>query len=306
VPGAAQTSLSIENSGDLPTFKANVNLVNLYFNVKDKHGLLVSQLNSRDFKVLEDGKPQTVKNFAMETDQPLIVGMLLDTSQSQRMVLGMEQEVGAQFLRQVLRAKDRAFLVSIDTDVKLMQDFTASPNQLAYSLSRARIGAGIGTLLYDAVWLISRVKLASEPGRKAMILLTDGQDVGSRKRIREAIDEAQKADALVYVIMIADEESLGMYDAVGGYKGDKAMDDLARETGGRVIKAGHSEKKLQEAFDQISAELRSQYSLGYSPTNAKLDGTFRKIEIRTQNKEYRIQARSGYYAAKNGAAKQVF
>ena len=154
-----------------------------------------------------------------------------------------------------------------------------------------------GTLLYDAIWLGSREKLASEVGRKAMIILTDGEDQGSRETVKDAIEAAQKADVMVYVILIADR---GFYFSQGGsYGGDRAMRDLSRETGGRVIEVGNNEKKLKDAFDQISAELRSQYSIGYTPTNAKLDGTFRKVEIKPANKDYKVQGRSGYYALKN-------
>jgi VWFA-related protein len=152
-----------------------------------------------------------------------------------------------------------------------------------------------GTLLYDAIWLGAREKLASEVGRKALIILTDGEDQGSQETIKSAVEAAQRADAMVYVILIADR---GFYFSGGmGYGGDRAMRDLARDTGGRAIEAGNDERKLKEAFDQISAELRSQYNLGYTPTNTKLDGKFRKVEIKTKQKDYKVQTRSGYYAA---------
>jgi VWFA-related protein len=312
-PGAAQSSGSEAQPGELPTFKASVNVVNLYFNVKDKHGLLIPHLNAGDFQVLEDGKPQTIKYFSADTSQPLTLGMMIDSSASQTRVLEMEKEVGSQFLQQVLREKDLAYVISFDVNVDLLQDFTSSTRTLKEALYRAKINSGgvgggppglgggpvpqtpRGTLLYDAIWLGSREKLASEVGRKAMIILTDGEDQGSRETIKSAIEAAQKADVMVYVILIADR---GFYGGMG-YSGDRAMKDVTRETGGRMIEVGNNEKKLKDAFDQISAELRSQYNIGYNPTNTKLDGSFRKIEIKTKDKDYHIQVRSGYYALSN-------
>jgi VWFA-related protein len=302
--------------GTLPTFKANVNVVNLYFNVKDKHGLLIPNLGKDDFEVLEDGTPQTIKYFSSDASQPLTLGILIDSSASQTRVLGIEKEVGASFLRNVLREKDLAYIISFDVNVDLLQDFTNSVSDLRAALNRAKINAGSpggmpgmgggpfptsgvprGTLLYDAIWLGAREKLSAEVGRKAMIILTDGEDQGSQETIKNAIEASQKADAMVYVILIADR---GFYSGQGmGYSGDRAMRDLARDTGGRVINVGNNEKKLKDAFDQISAELRSQYSIGYTPSNAKLDGGFRKVEIHTRNKDQKIQARSGYYALKS-------
>jgi VWFA-related protein len=146
-------------------------------------------------------------------------------------------------------------------------------------------------LLYDAVYLAAHDELAHEVGRKAMILLTDGEDQGSQLRIRDAIEAAQKSDSICYVLLIADR---GFYGGIG-YSGDSEMKKLANETGGRVIEVGNKFDKLKDAFDQIAKELRSQYNIGYTPTNPTLDGTFRKVEIRSKQ-GYKIQARSGYYA----------
>jgi VWFA-related protein len=302
--------------GELPTFQSNVNVVNLYFNVKDKHGLLIPNLGKDDFEVLEDGTPQTIKYFSAETNQPLTLGILIDSSASQTRVLEIEKDAGGAFLNTVLREKDLAYVISFDVNVDLLQDYTNSVSELKAALNRAKINAGSpggmpgmgggpfptagvprGTLLYDAIWLGAREKLAAEVGRKAMIILTDGEDQGSQETIKNAIEAAQKADAMVYVILIADRN---FYFGQGmGYSGDRAMRDLARDTGGRVINVGDNVKKLKEAFDQISAELRSQYSIGYTPSNAKLDGSFRKVEIHTRDKDQKIQARSGYYALKS-------
>jgi VWFA-related protein len=297
----------------LPTFKSNVNVVNLFFNVKDKKGLLIPNLTKNDFEVFEDGKPQPIKYFASESDQPLTLGILIDSSASQERVLEFEKEVGSSFLRDVLKPKDLAFVISFDVTVDLLQDFTSSARELSHALYRAKIntggsGGGLpglgggpfptsstpkGTLLYDAIYLGAHDKLASEVGRKAMIILTDGEDQGSQLKIRDAVEAAQKADVMCYVILIADR---GFYG--GGYGGDREMRKLTEETGGRTIEASNKPEKLRAAFDQIAAELRSQYSIGYTPINTKLDGTFRKVEIKTTNKDYRIQARKGYYALK--------
>lgn len=300
----------------LPTFKANVNVVNVFFNVKDKKGLLIPGLQKGDFDVLEDGKPQTIKYFSAESNQPLTLGILIDSSASQMRVLEYEKEVGAAFLRDVLKEKDMAFVISFDVTVDLLQDYTNSANQLSRALNRARIntgggGGGVpglgggpfptsadprGTLLYDAIYLASHDKLGSEVGRKAMIVLTDGEDQGSQLKIRDAIEAAQKADAMCYVILIADR---GFYG--GAYGGDREMRKLTEETGGRTIEVSNKPDKLRTAFDQIAAELRSQYSIGYTPTNAKLDGSFRKVEIATKDKNHHVQARKGYYALKQQA-----
>ncbi len=294
------------------TLKINVNVVQLFFNVKDKHGALVPKLTKDDFTIAEDGKPQTIKYFTAETNLPLTIGMMIDSSGSQRNVIDMEKEVGGAFLRQILTDKDEAFVISFDITVDLLQDFTRDPKRLQTALNKAKVNVdytsgGIpgmgggpvptrnapGTLLYDAVYLSSHDMLAKEVGRKAMILLTDGQDEGSRLKIQDAIEAAQKADAIVYVLLCADR---GFYGGIG-YSGEGDMHKLTEQTGGRVINVGNKFDKLREAFDQIAQELRSQYNIGYVPTNLKLDGTYRKLEIKSKE-NYKIQARSGYYAAK--------
>jgi len=309
---AAQQQDEVDQN--LPTFKSNVNVVNLFFNVKDKKGLLIPGLTKNDFQVFEDGKPQTIKYFSAESDQPLTLGILIDSSASQERVLEFEKEVGASFLRDVIKPKDLAFVISFDVSVDLLQDFTSSPHELAVALNSAKINTGgaggvlpgigggpfptssnpKGTLLYDAIYLAAHDKLAQEVGRKAMIILTDGEDQGSQLHIKDSIEAAQKSDSMCYVILIADR---GFYG--GAYGGDREMKTLAEQTGGRVIEASNKPEKLRAAFDQIANELRSQYSIGYTPTNDKLDGSFRKIQIRTASKDYRIQARQGYYAVKS-------
>jgi VWFA-related protein len=292
----------------LQTFKVEVNVVNLYFNVKDKHGALIPNLTKNDFEVFEDGTPQKIKYYSATSDQPLTLGLMIDTSGSQMRVLPMTQEIGSDFLADVLRPKDEAFVISFDINVELLQDFTNQASLLRKALHKTRINAGggssgipgigqgpvpvsnpKGTLLYDAIYLASDEKLKQEVGRKALIILTDGEDQGSRTKIQEAIEAAQKSDAIVYVIYEADR------GATFGY-GKGEMKKICEQTGGRVIDVGDNAKKLREAFDQISNELRSQYYIGYTPTNQKQDGSYRKVEVKPINKDYKIQARKGYYA----------
>ncbi len=300
-----------QQSGDdnLQTFKAQVNVVNLFFNVKDKHGMLIPNLTKDDFQVFEDGKPQTIKYFSAESHEPLTLGIMIDTSASQTRVLDIEQEACAQFLHDVLRDKDLAFVINFDVDVDLDQDFTSNIRDLSRALNKMQINAGVGggppglgggpvpttprgTLLYDAIYLGADEKLKNEVGRKAMIIFTDGEDEGSRLRIQDAIEAAQKADTICYVILIADRGFYGGF----GYSGDSDMQKLAQATGGRVIEVGNKQDRLKQAFDQIQNELRTQYNIGYSPTNNKLDGTYRKIQLKAKGGEYKVQARQGYYA----------
>ncbi len=291
------------------TLAINVDEVSLYCNVKDKRGALIPNLTLADFEIYEDGQKQSIKHFSAESDQPLTLGLLIDSSYSQQRVLGMEQEVGSAFMAEVLRSRDEAFLISFDINVELLQDFTSSARDLRRALERVRINAGTaggsvgvgqgpvnisrprGTLLYDAIYLAADEKLAREVGRKAMIILTDGQDEGSQMKIQQAIEAAQRADAIVYVLLIADRKFYGGEP----YSGDSQMRKLTEETGGRMIEVGNKQEKLKEAFDQIAAELRTQYLLGYISTNRSRDGSFRKVEVHNKQGD-RVQTRRGYYA----------
>ncbi|MGD0735025.1 MAG: VWA domain-containing protein [Terracidiphilus sp.] len=297
------------------TFKVNVNLVDVFFTVKDKQGNLVPHLTKDDCTITEDKEAQKLKSFVAETQQPITLGILLDTSGSQQRVLPLEQDVGSQFLTRVLRQKDEAFVLSFDVDVDLLQDYTNSARLLTHALNKAEINtaggngaAGIpgagggtvptygtpkGTLLYDAVYLASREKMTQESGRKAMILLTDGEDEGSSRKIQEAIAAAQKSNVLVYVILIADRGFYGGF----GYSGYSAMKRLTEETGGRLIDVGNNGKKLEAAFQEIEDELRTQYVATYTPSNLKLDGTFRRLGVECQGEGMKVQVRKGYFAA---------
>jgi VWFA-related protein len=288
------------------TIKLNVNLVDVFFTVKDKAGSLVPHLTRQDCSISEDKQPQTLKSFVAETNQPLTLGILLDTSGSQQRVLPLEQDVGSQFLQRVLRSKDEAFLLSFDVNVDLLQDFTNSPRQLARAMSKAEINAGVGfgpgpvptagapkgTVLYDAVYLAANEKMSQETDRKAMILLTDGEDEGSKTKLNEAISAAQKSNVIVYTILIADRGFYGGF----GYGGYSAMKKMTEETGGRLIDVGNNGKKLEAAFQQIEDELRTQYVATYTPTNTKLDGGFRKLAVECRGDGLKVQVRKGYFA----------
>jgi VWFA-related protein len=285
------------------TFRVDVNVVNVYCTVKDGKGRLIADLEREDFDIKEDGTAQELKYFVRETDRPLTLVLAVDTSGSQRQVLAVEKTVGAQFLEQVLRPSDLAALVTFDVNVDLLQDFTQEAERLDRALQRARINAPVllgplprnppGTRLYDAVYLASKEKLGREVGRKAIILVSDGVDMGSHYKKEEALEAAQRADVMVYSIGISDP---GVYGRPTGGRG--TLKKLSEETGGRAI-FPDGPRELKEAFDQIAAELRSQYTLGYTPTNRARDGKFRKVRVKVKRKGLKVQARRGYYAPRS-------
>ena len=306
-PPASKAEAQPVDIGDVQTLKVNVNLVNVYFSVRDKNGY-ITNLHKDDCNIFENKEAQKTKNFTQEKNLPLTIGILLDTSGSQMNVLPLEQQSGAEFLKDVLTPKDEAFLISFDINVNLLADYTNSPREIKRSIDSAQINTGAGTgsvtgngtprgtLLYDAVYLAAHDKLHQEAGRKILVMLTDGGDQGSQENLKTATEAAQKANAIVYVILIADRQFYG-----GGFginladTGARDMERLASETGGRVINVGNNGKKLQEAFDQIQDELRTQYLASYTPLNLKADGTFRNLNITCQAGQ-KVQARKGYYA----------
>ena len=303
------------------SLKVQVNLVDLFFTVKDKSGTLIPHLTRNECQVTEDKVPQTFKSFTAETDQPLTLGILLDTSGSQQRVLPLEQQAASEFFREVLRQKDEAYLASFDVNVDLLQDFTNSPHLLSRAMDKAQINIGggslgppglgggpvpisnpKGTVLYDAIYESATQKLNQETGRKALIILTDGEDEGSDHKIREAIGAAEKNNVIIYVILIADRE---MYWSQGeGYYGYSPAKQISDESGGRIIDVGNNGAKLQAAFEEIEPELRTQYVASYTPSNAKEDGTFRHIglECKGDNGDnLKVQVRKGYYAPAPGS-----
>ena len=287
------------------TIKTQVSLVNLFATVRDKNKRIVGDLKQEDFKITEDNQDQKISFFSKEVALPITLALLLDTSGSEQFMLSAIQDAGSSFLRRILRKGDMALVMSFDSDVDLLSDFTDDHGQLDRAVRRSRInipsGGSIGgnpgpvgsrqitgTALYDAIYLACGEKLNSEAGRKAIVIVTDADDQGSKVRIEEAIEAAQRTDTVIHVILVADPR----YGA-----NTSAAKKLAEETGGRVLNAS-SEKKLMEVFDEISAELRSQYTLGYYPTNSQRDGKFRKIKVETANHDLKVLARKGYYAPK--------
>ncbi len=283
--------------------RVQVNLVNLFATVRDKHKAIVTGLKMDDFQVFEDGQPQEITNFSADSNLPITLGILLDTSGSESFMLSAEKDAGSRFLERVMRKGDLAMVMTFDTDVDLLADFTEDRSRLDRAINRAQInapGSGAiiaqgplpssgsgGTDFYDAVYLAAHDKLSSEAGRKAMIILTDAEDTGSRLRLQDAIEAAQRTDTVVHILLVA---------ADGGDQG--VAKKLTDETGGRMIVV-RNEKNLEQAFDQISEELRSQYTISYVPSNKAHDGGYRKIRLDMKNKDYSALTRRGYYAPSN-------
>jgi VWFA-related protein len=298
-----------------PSIKVEVNVVNVVFNVRDKRGGLIGNLSKDDFTIFEDGKPQEIKYFTRETDIPVTIGLLIDVSASQENLIGIEQQAAYQFFGQVLRPKDLAFLISFGADAELLQDYTNSPKLLRAGLQGLKVNSSVGglhpgpvptvyqprgTILYDAVYLAAHDQLKGQVGRKALVLITDGEDQGSRYKIQEAIEAAQKADTTIYSIYYVDRgfymRNGGMFNFGGG--GEGYLKRMSDETGGQVFKVDRKHT-LEDVFKDIQDAMRSQYAIGYQPTNPTKDGTFRRIEIRAKGNDYKIQARKGYYATKS-------
>ncbi len=297
---------------DAPTIKVDVDIVNILFNVRDKKGGLVGNLQKTDFTILEDNKQQEIKYFNRETDLPLTIGLLIDVSASQGNLIEIERDAASQFFGQVLRKQDLAFLISFGEDAELLQDYTNSPKLLRSGLDGLRVNSGVGglnpgpvptmsqprgTVLYDAVYLAASDQLKGQVGRKVLVLITDGEDEGSRYKIRDAIEAAQKADAIIYGFYYVDRAFYMGHGMVFGGVSDSALRQMAEETGGKVfhVDRGHS---LQDAFRDLQEDMRSQYAIGYTPINGAKDGSFRRIDIKPTNKDWKVQARKGYYAIK--------
>lgn len=293
-----------------PPIQVEVNLVNILASVRDKRGALIGNLTKDDFTVLEDGKAQTIKYFTRETDLPLTIGLLVDVSRSQENLLEIERRAALQFFSEVLRKKDMAFIISFGEEAALEQDFTNTQRLLSRALDGLHVSAPVGglhpgpvptasqprgTVLFDAVYLAAKEKLQSEVGRKAIVLITDGVDQGSRLKVSEAIEAAQRADTVVYGIYYYDPSAYG-----GGFfmhPSDADLQKMSNETGGRVFKVDRKHT-LSEVFKDLQEEMRSQYSIGYTPANEARDGGYRRIEIRLNDKNLKVQARKGYYASR--------
>jgi len=297
-----------QKEDDLASIKVDVDVVNVLVSVRDKKGALIPNLEQQDFTVLEDGKSQPIKYFTRETNLPLTIGLLVDVSGSQENLIGIERNAATEFFAKVLGKKDEAFLIMFGPEVELLQDYTNSVKMLTNGLNQLQVRSAVGglhpgpvptigqprgTVLYDAVYLAANDKLKTEVGRKAIVVITDGVDEGSRLTIEQAIEAAQKSDAVVYSILYSDPRFRGPFGAFGG--GESALRKMSDATGGHVFKVdrGHT---LDQVFKDLQDEMRTQYSIGYTPLNATKDGSYRKLDIKLANKDYKAQARKGYYA----------
>jgi VWFA-related protein len=280
--------------------RVQVNLVNLFATVRDKHKAIITGLTKDDFRVYEDGQLQEITNFSAESNLPITLGILIDTSGSEYYMLSALKEAASRFLTRVMRKGDLAMVMTFDTDVDLLADFTDDHARLDRAINRAQISVpGSGTIIaqgplptsgtggtdfYDAVYLAAHEKLSDEAGRKAIVVLSDCEDTGSKVSLQDAVETAQRTDTVVHILMVA---------ADGGDQG--VAKKLTEETGGRLIYV-RSERNLEQAFDEISEELRNQYTIGYTPTNKARDGAYRKIKVEMKNKDYSALTRRGYYA----------
>lgn len=307
----------IRSQEDPGTIKVDVDVVNVLCAVRDKKGALIGNLTKDDFTVFENGKAQEIKYFNKESDLPLTLGLLVDVSGSQANLIEEERSAAHQFFAQVLRKKDMAFLISFGGEAELLQDFTNSSQLLRAGLEKLRVSGGVGglhpgpvptagqprgTVMHDAVYLAATDRLQSEVGRKAIVLITDGVDSGSRLRLEQAIEGAQKADAIIYSIQYYDPRAYyggggGMVFGGGGM-GDSALRKMSEETGGRMYRVDRKHT-LRRIFTELQEEIRSQYAIGYSSNNPAKASEYRKLEIRTKDKNLKVQARKGYYAGRS-------
>lgn len=347
VPAVAALALLLAGGAVLaqkPDLTVQVKLVNVPATVRDKHGQLVRNLTQGDFVLQEDGRPQTVRYFAQYNDMPLTLGLLVDTSGSMARVMDQERRASSSFFDSMLRPeKDKAFLIHFDHEVELDQDLTSSLEKLRSALQAmqaphfnqtggsqtsggssgqgpggypGRHGGdhhGGGTLLYDAVYLASDELMHKQTGRKAVVVLSDGMDRGSKESLHGAIEAAQRADTMVYSIYFKseDEHPLGGFGGGGGGwgrhgggggrgrypqearpDGKKIMEQLSRETGGRMFEASGKDS-VDKIYAKIEDELRNQYTLGYTPDQAAPG--YHRIDLKTRQKELVVQAREGYY-----------
>ena len=302
MPRSALAATQVINPDQAPgPIVSNTSLVNLFVTVRNKQKQVITDLTQDDFKIYEDGDEQKIAFFSKESDLPITLGILLDTSGSEMNMLPAIQDSAERFLRRVMRKGDLAMVLNFDLDIDLLADFTDDQDVLDRAISRAQINAPStpsvvqgpfpasqngGTDFYDAIYLACHDKLSDEAGRKAVIALTDADDTGSKLTVQDAIESAQRTDTVVHVLLVYDPMYGNAYDVA------KRITD---ETGGRTIPV-RGTSHIEDAFDQISEELRSQYTIGYYPTNGKRDGSYRKIKVEVQQKDMDALTRKGYYA----------
>jgi VWFA-related protein len=308
---AVALSMQAQPQGAVPshsfvgdTLSVDVDVVDVFFNVKQKEKF-VENLSKDDFVLLENNHRQDIRYFAAETHAPLSLGMLIDTSDSESPVLQREHEVAKRFLDQVLVEGDEGLIVSFDSYVDLKQEFTGNHDALLNAIGQARrqnshrmveLDPGPmpklrSTALYDSIAGAARYRFSKRPGRKAMIIITDGQDMGSRNSPQNAIEAALKSNTICYVLLVGDQQYMQSSDYVGMQK----MKYLASETGGRMILMDRKLKNLERSLTEIAAELRHHYSIGYTPIDRSHRGDYRRISIRSRH-GYQVQSRRGYFA----------
>ncbi|HVN06219.1 MAG TPA: VWA domain-containing protein [Bryobacteraceae bacterium] len=285
---------------DQPTFTTEVKVVNVLATVRNKKGAVVRDLTKDDFAISENGRPQTIRYFSSETGLPLTIGLMIDTSTSQHLVVEEERGACYRFLDDVLReAKDKVFVMQFDLSPILRQPLTSSLRVLNDALQRVDTPSrgdlmsqtGGGTMLYDAVLKASNEIMKNQTGRKALILLTDGVDTGSSATIADAIEATQRADTLIYSILF---EGTG-YGPFGGGDGRGVLMRMARDTGGAFFEVS-KRVSLDSIFAQLQEELRSQYNIGYVSDHPVSISEFRKIQLTTTHKGLVVQARDRYWA----------
>ncbi len=297
LPVAGQILLNPPKNASI--ISVNVDLVNVLFTVRDRRGGYVKDLRKEDFEILENGRKQEIRQFARDLDTPLVVSILIDTSGSVAQVLPEEQAAARKFLKEVMRPTDKALLASFSSHIAVWQDLTSSLPQLNEALDKTadpidprkagEFRARGGTLLFDSVSLVAREKLRKQPGRKAMIILTDGLDNGSIATANSASKDAIESDTVIFGIH---------YEADRLQKdssGLAALRKLTEPTGGRTFHVD-DENKLDAIFADIQEEMRSQYAIGFKPPDEVRDGSFRKLEVRSRKSGMKVTTRSGYFA----------
>jgi VWFA-related protein len=345
-PGARAEA---DDNDPASTVSVRVNVVNVLATVRDKKGNIVSDLTKDDFELTEDGRPQDIHYFAKDANLPLTLGLLVDTSLSQRRVLDQEREASHSFLVQMVREdRDKAFIIHFDREVELLQDLTSSHQKLEQALASLQTPSysqpqnpqptggpypgrggqgghrmhGGGTLLYDAVYLAADELMKKQTGRKALVILSDGVDQGSRETLEYAIETAQRADTIVYSILFKDDEAYGNHGGFSGGMGPwggggmgrhggrypqpethpdgkKVLEQISKETGGRFFEVS-KKQPVDDIYATIEQELRNQYNLGYTPARGQGAETgYHKIRLTTKKKDAVVQARDGYYSDAN-------
>jgi Ca-activated chloride channel family protein len=292
VPAQPENPNSSDSDDSITTLRSTVNEVRVVFTVTDRHGRYIKDLKRNDFRVIDDQKPAELRSFRSETDLPLQVGLLVDASNSVRDRFKFEQDAAIEFLNSIIRhGYDKAFVVGFDATPEVTQDFTDSTESLSAGVRMLR--AGGGTAMYDALYFACRDKLLKQeqtgPVRRAIILLSDGEDNLSHVTREEAIEMAARAEVIVYTISTN----------ISGMKGsgDKVLERIADATGGRAF-FPFQMREMSDAFISIQEELRSQYAVAYKPANFVADGRYRTIQILAQDKGLKVRTRKGYYAPK--------